>query len=93
MVTREEGYPAAVLFRGVICEGMLFGGPGKLTKALGIDKGLHGGRVIPTSGLWLEYGVKVAAKEIWSGPRVGVDYAGPVWAGKPWRFVWKSACG
>jgi DNA-3-methyladenine glycosylase len=20
-------------------------------------------------------------------PRIGVDYAGPVWARKPWRFV------
>ena len=40
-----------------------------------------------TSGLWIEdRGVRVPSRLIEAGPRVGVTYAGPVWAAKPWRF-------
>jgi len=82
--TREHGYPAAVLIRGV--EGA--NGPGKLTKLLKIDRKLNGSEVAKSSGLWLEdRGVK--GLKITKTPRIGVNYAGPVWTAKKWRFVLK----
>jgi DNA-3-methyladenine glycosylase len=62
----------------------LASGPGKLCIALGIDRGfdradLRGDRV------WIEAGAALRPREIASGPRVGIDYAGE-WAARPWRF-------
>jgi DNA-3-methyladenine glycosylase len=63
-------------------------GPGRLTKRLQIDRQLNGRPAHPRSGLHLEdTGLVVAPRRISVGPRVGVDYAGPLWAKKPWRFV------
>ena len=84
LVTGPRGYPAAVLIRGV--EGAR--GPGRLTKALGIGRELNGAACSPESGLWIEdRGVRVPPGGIEATPRIGVDYAGHVWAAKPWRFV------
>lgn len=83
LVAGPEGWPAAVLIRGV--EGAV--GPGRLTRALAIGRSLNGRPAAPEAGLWLEDdGVAVPRRAIVSGPRVGVAYAGPVWAAKPWRF-------
>lgn len=83
LVTGPENYPAAVLIRGV--EGIT--GPGRMTKRLQIDRRFNGLVAARSSGLWLEDdGFKVAPRWVRRGPRVGVDYAGPVWAKKPWRF-------
>ena len=83
VVTREEGYPAAVLIRGV--EGI--SGPARLTKRFGIDKNLNGLSVSKKSGLWIEdRGVEIVSRKIKKGPRVGIASAGPEWAAKPWRF-------
>lgn len=84
LVTGPQGYPAAVLIRGV--EGTR--GPGRLTQALAIDRRLNGRLCAPESGLWIEdRGVRLPRGAIKATPRIGVDYAGPVWAKKPWRFV------
>ena len=83
IVTNEPGYPAAVLIRGV--EG--FDGPGKLTKALKIDKRFNGMPAAESTGLWIEdRGVKIAPSRMQRTPRIGVSYAGP-WAKKLYRFV------
>ncbi len=83
LVTGPADYPAAILIRGV--EHII--GPGRLTKRLEIHRGLNGLPAAPASGLHLEdSGFTVPKKLISIGPRVGVDYAGPVWAAKPWRF-------
>ncbi|MDD5704474.1 MAG: DNA-3-methyladenine glycosylase [Kiritimatiellae bacterium] len=82
IVTRERGYPAAVLIRG--CEGVH--GPGRLTRALQIDRNLNRTRASPAGGLWIEAGTPPRANEIDIGPRIGVAYAGPYWASRPWRF-------
>lgn len=83
LVTGPEGFPAAVLIRGV--EGA--DGPGRVTKRLGIDRRLNGQPAQPGTGLHLEdHGIVVPRGSIEAGPRVGVDFAGPVWAAKPWRF-------
>jgi DNA-3-methyladenine glycosylase len=85
LVTGPEGYPAAVLIRGLsACSG-----PGRLTKALGIGRDLNGTTATTDSGLWIEDdGVVVPRRAIRATPRIGVAYAGPRWAAKRWRFVW-----
>ncbi len=88
LVVGPEGYPAAVLIRGV--SGIA--GPGRLTKQLGIDRRLNGQPVRQTSGLHLEEaGFVLPRRLIRAGPRVGVKYAGPFWAAKPWRFYFDPA--
>jgi DNA-3-methyladenine glycosylase len=84
LVTGPEGYPAAILLRGVED----IPGPGRLTKRLEIGRELNGREIIPATGLHLEdHGVRVPRGWVQSGPRIGVDYAGPIWAAKPWRFT------
>jgi DNA-3-methyladenine glycosylase len=83
LVTGPAGYPAAVLIRGV--DGIA--GPGRLTKRLEIDRRLNALPARPDAGLHLEdTGVEIPHSRLKSGPRIGVAYAGPVWANKPWRF-------
>jgi len=84
LVVGPEGWPAAVLIRGV--DGIT--GPGRLTKALGIDRKLNGKAANADTGLHLEdRGMCVPAGLIKRTPRIGIDYAGEVWAAKPWRFT------
>jgi DNA-3-methyladenine glycosylase len=83
LVVGPEDWPAAILIRGV--EGAI--GPGRVTKALGIDRKLNRAPAAENSGLWLEdRGIRVPAAIVSRTPRVGVDYAGPIWSAKPWRF-------
>ncbi|HYC72745.1 MAG TPA: DNA-3-methyladenine glycosylase [Opitutaceae bacterium] len=83
LVTGPEHFPSAILIRGV--EGL--SGPGRLTKGLAVDRRFNAQPAHPTSGLHLEDdGFEVPKRAVRMGPRVGVDYAGPVWANKPWRF-------
>jgi len=83
LVVGPAGFPAAVLIRAV--DGGA--GPGRLTRVLAIDRTLNGAPASPGSGLHLEdHGWRAPRARIVAGPRVGVDYAGPHWAGKPWRF-------
>ena len=87
LVVGPRDWPAAILIRGV--EGIH--GPGRVTKRLNIDRRLNGTAAVPDSGLWLEdRDVLVPEKCIQATPRVGVDYAGEIWARKPWRFVIKN---
>jgi DNA-3-methyladenine glycosylase len=84
LVVGPRDWPAAILIRGV--EGAV--GPGRLTRALAIDRQLNRAPAAPASGLWIEdRGVRVPACAVTRTPRIGVDYAGPVWAAKPWRFT------
>jgi DNA-3-methyladenine glycosylase len=83
LVTGPRDFPAAILIRGVAG----LAGPGRLTKALEIDRRLNSAPAAPASGLHLETAsVRVPRRLVRATPRIGVDYAGPVWAGKPWRF-------
>jgi DNA-3-methyladenine glycosylase len=59
-----------------------------LTKQLAIDRKLNGMAASPAFGLHLEdNGIVVPKKWIQVAPRIGVEYAGPIWAKKPWRFT------
>ncbi len=92
IVTGPSGYPAAVLIRGVRVErgkgnGRNIKGPGRVTKFFNIDKTLNTTPCSPSSGLWIEdRGVVIPLSTIKTGPRIGVSYAGKLWAGKHYRF-------
>ncbi len=88
LVTGPEGWPAAVLIRGI--EGV--SGPGRLTAAHRLDRRFNGRPADRTAGLWLEDdGWVVPRRAIRATPRIGVASAGPEWAAKPWRFVLTEA--
>jgi DNA-3-methyladenine glycosylase len=82
-VTGEKDWPAAVLIRGA----GPYDGPGKLTKVLDITRNFNGKKATRATGLWVEGPVgTVSPKRIKKSPRIGIDYAGPVWAKKHLRF-------
>ena len=83
IVTGPVEYPAAVLIRGA---GELHG-PGRLTKALQITGDLNGKPAMHCTGLWIEPGESVEADAISTTPRIGVDYAGPDWSRRHYRFI------
>ena len=83
-VTEKKDIPQAVLIRAV--EG--FDGPGKLTKALEIDKSFNDQSIERNESLILFD--DFYKPEINTASRVGIDYAGPEWASKPWRFIDKN---
>jgi DNA-3-methyladenine glycosylase len=83
LVTREAGYPSAVLIRAA---GDVVG-PARLTKALRIDRSLNNRPLGIDTGLWVEdRGVVVRPRDIERTPRIGIPYAAD-YIEKPWRFV------
>ena len=84
ITTGEKGYPAAVLIRGLD----IIQGPGRVTKHLEIDKSLNKKKANPNTQLWIESSpISIPQKAIQRTPRIGVDYAGPEWSKKDYRFV------
>jgi DNA-3-methyladenine glycosylase len=64
----------------------LTSGPGKLTKAMGIDRKFNGKSLL-NSDVWIEdIGEAVSDKQIVASHRIGIDYAGED-AKLPWRFL------
>ncbi|MEM3986537.1 MAG: DNA-3-methyladenine glycosylase [Candidatus Methanomethylicia archaeon] len=102
IVSHLEGDGGAVLIRAIEpCEGIeqmiknagvrditkLSNGPGKLCKAMAIDKALHRKPVYTkTSGIWIEEGRKVENYEIERSNRIGVKRD----LSKPLRFYVKG---
>lgn len=65
----------------------LTNGPGKLCAAMKLDKTFYGVDLVKNNELYLEdRGDGVDAKDIVASSRIGIDYAGPYWAHKKWRF-------
>jgi DNA-3-methyladenine glycosylase len=105
VVTGPEGTPTAVLVRAVepeegieimrerravSKERELTSGPGKLCKALGIDRSFDGEDMTKSTRVWLEdAGARTRPEEIAAGPRIGIAYA-EEYALKPWRFWMKG---
>ena len=81
IVTGEKENPQAVLIR----ETETYTGPGKLTKALQIDKSFYGENIVNSQRLTLASDQK--KYNYTTAPRVGIDYAGEYWANQPWRFI------
>lgn len=87
VVTEAEGHASAVLIRGLAPlegETLVGNGPGRLCRALGIDRSLDG-HDLTQPPLTLLPGTPVPARRIARGARIGVDYAG-AWANAPLRF-------
>jgi DNA-3-methyladenine glycosylase len=104
IVTGSEGQGQAVLIRaiapyaGVADDKTVGRGPGQVTKALGIDRS-HDRKSLAKGPLFvgapvevprLEAWADVPARQIASGPRVGVDFAGDDWKSRPLRFWWQG---
>lgn len=84
IVTGKKDYPAAVLIRGV----KSINSPAKVTKKFKIGKYFNNKKAIPKNFLWFEdRDIKIENKNIKRKPRVGIDYAGKIWAKKPYRFM------
>jgi DNA-3-methyladenine glycosylase len=105
VVTNRKDTPEAVLVRAVepveglevmhqrrnLPEGSrhLTSGPGKLTKALGINRSFNGKSLLDDD-IWIEdSGTKLAKSSIVASTRIGIDYAGED-ARLPWRFSIKG---
>ena len=95
IVTGEKDMPQAVLIRGVKEfdpeSGKIvndFDGPGKVGKLLKINKSFYGTPVFDHPDFQI-FDNGTTDKPFARLPRVGVDYAGPVWSKKPWRFRWE----
>jgi DNA-3-methyladenine glycosylase len=102
VVTNQKNVPDAVLIRGIIPQkgkdiifqrisekslkkGVL-NGPGKVTKALKIDKSLNGVSLM-SNKIWIEdEGIKISNNHIITTTRIGIDYAEED-ALLPYRFL------
>lgn len=88
LVTGPVDHPSAILIRGL--ENL--SGPGRLTRYLQITRALNMLPASKKSGLWIEdRGTLITPERIHTTPRIGIDYAGPVWSQMPWRFVLEAA--
>jgi DNA-3-methyladenine glycosylase len=85
VVTGKTEEPQALLIRGI----EKINGPGRLTKALGIDRSFHGEDLVTSRRIWVE-NTPVNNREIIQKPRVGIDYAGDYWKNIPWRYILKN---
>ncbi len=101
-VTREEGFPAAVLLRAIHpLEGLDLiasnrpgrpsaewcNGPAKLTQAMAINGELNGCDLCnPHSPLFLESGLTIPENSILTSPRIGLGNTPEPWLSKPWRY-------
>jgi DNA-3-methyladenine glycosylase len=86
VVTERAEFPSAVLIRAIELNGELIDGPGRLCRALEIDRRLNLVDLTIGESLWFEdRGGIVGRGTIGAYPRIGVDYAG-TWAKKLWRF-------
>ncbi len=102
-VAEREGFPAAILIRGIMpTEGLeriaarrskaprahWTDGPGKICIALAIDKALNEADLCaPQAELFVEQGVNIPDECVTSGPRVGLNSVPEPWKSIPWRFV------
>jgi len=83
IVTGNINQPQAVLVRGI----NNYNGPGKLTKALNIDKSFNGQNIFSNTEMWIEK--RESIPQIYTEKRIGIDYAGDIWKNKEWRFFSK----
>ncbi len=102
VVTNVKNIPDAVLIRGIIpykgekyifqriseksLNKNVFNGPGKVTKALSIDKSLNGVSLLGNK-IWIsDEEIKINHQKIQVGPRIGISYAEDD-ALLPYRFL------
>lgn len=90
--TAGAGKPEAVLIRAVVTpDEKRIEGPARVCRYLQVDKKFYGEDLVTSKHLWVEdRGVMIGPSQIMKGPRVGIDYAGPHWAARLWRFLLKD---
>jgi DNA-3-methyladenine glycosylase len=102
-VTEREGFPAAVLIRGIVpTEGIeriatrragrpqkrWTDGPGKICIALAINRAQNDSDLCAAEAeVFVEYGVTIPEESVTIGPRVGLNNVPEPWKSIPWRFV------
>jgi DNA-3-methyladenine glycosylase len=65
----------------------LCSGPARLCAAFGVDRDLNGADLFTSDAIGLEPAARrVDPEQIVNTTRVGIDSAGPEWAGKRWRW-------
>lgn len=82
IVTERENIPQAVLIRAA----GEYNGPGKLTKALQIDKEFNKQSILDNASLWIENN-NLKSMKLKTFTRIGVEYSGALWCNKLWRWV------
>lgn len=91
ITTSEEGKPECVLIRALEVPGEdknVASGPGKLCRYLKLDKSFYGEDLTRSRRIWVEdRGEIIKPSHIKRTPRIGIDYAGPYWSKKKWRFL------
>ncbi len=92
IVTAIKGKPECVLIRALDStpkvDKKLTDGPGKLCRYLRLDKSFYGEDLTKSKRIWLEdRGEKIKPSEILATKRIRIDYAGPYWSKRKWRFV------
>jgi DNA-3-methyladenine glycosylase len=75
--------------RGGASGAQLANGPAKLAQALALDRAHNGLRLGAVDCPLRLLPPREPARQLQTGPRVGVDYAGEEWAGMPWRW-WEA---
>jgi DNA-3-methyladenine glycosylase len=102
-VAEREGFPAAVLIRGIVpTEGLerietrragrprqhWTDGPGKICIALAINRA-HNDIDLCASGaeIFVEYADPIPENSVTIGPRVGLNTVPEPWKSIPWRFI------
>lgn len=63
-------------------------GPGKLCRWMKLDKSFYAEDLARSKRIWLEdRGDRIQPSSAKSTARIGIDYAGPYWSKRKWRFV------
>jgi DNA-3-methyladenine glycosylase len=102
-VTEREGFPAAVLIRGIVpTEGIeriatrragrppkyWTDGPGKICIALEIGKAQNNSDLcVSDAEIFVEFGENIPDSCVTKGPRVGLNGVPEPWKSIPWRFL------
>ena len=86
-VTAEAGIPQAVLIRAT--EGAP--GPGRLTRALEIDRTFNRRNAVTDPALWVEDDGCIPVLR--TDKRVGIDYSAPEDRDRLWRFIMQEKTG
>ena len=83
IVTGPKDLAQAILIRGV----ENIDGPGRVGRALKLDKSFYGEDLNSSNRIWIEDdGYK---SKFTRHPRINIDYAGEIWKNKAYRYVMK----
>lgn len=90
ITTAGRGEPECILIRALDVSGRdpaLARGPGKVCQYLRLAGSSYGEDVVTSKRLWIEdRGRRLRPRHVATSPRIGIDYAGPYWARRHWRF-------